>query len=90
MTSKNGFLCGYCRPNMCEDCVNIADEYAELLKMRTNALLTAEHENGRLKLELAAANRRAQMYEEVAHAGVSEIIFAWMDKEIKQILKVTE
>jgi hypothetical protein len=84
---NTGFLCGNCRENMCEDCVNIADEYAELLKMRTNALHTAEHENGKLKLELAAANRRAQMYEEVARAGVGEIISAWMDKEIKQLLK---
>lgn len=83
---SNSFLCTNCRREMCNDCRQIAEEFDELLKRRTTALAIANDRTERLERELADANRRAAMYEQVSKAGINQIIVAWMDKEIEQIL----
>ncbi len=88
MTTKiESFLHERCKENMCEDCVQIAEEYQELLELRTRALQVANYNEAQAKKELAQEKRRADMYEEISKAGMGEIISAWMDKEIKQLLK---
>lgn len=82
--SKDNFLCGNCRNVLCNDCREIADEYAELLIMRSNALSTANHEIEKLKADLICTKRQAAMWEELSKMGMPEIILKWMDS-----LKVT-
>jgi len=84
---KQSFLCGNCKREMCDDCKNIAEEYQELLELRTTALQSAQHENEQLKNKLSNLQRRADMYEQVSKAGFGDVIGAWMDKEINQLLK---
>lgn len=86
MTTQS-FLCGNCRREMCDDCREIAEEYQELLQIRTNALQAANYQVEQLRIELENEKRRSAMYEEVAKAGMGPIIGAWIDKEIGQILK---
>jgi hypothetical protein len=84
--SKQSFLCGNCRREMCDDCREIAEEYQELLEKRTQALSATQEENERLTMELRNTKRRADMFERVAKAGLPNIILAWMDKEINTLL----
>ena len=74
---------------MCQDCIDIADEYMELELNRKRALMTANDEVDRLKQELATMTRRAKMYEEVSKAGIHKTVIAWMDNEISQLLGAT-
>lgn len=83
--SKQSFLCSACRDGMCNDCLEIAEELEELLKIRTNALQAESARVSKLERELADEKRRSAMYEQVAKAGICEIIGAWMDKEIKKL-----
>ena len=80
------FLCGHCKREMCTDCRQIAEEYQELLEARTQALSATRAENERLTRELANEKRRADMFEQVARAGMPNVILAWMDKDITKIL----
>lgn len=86
--TKQSFLCTACRDGMCDDCRDIAEEFDELLKRRTAALANAQDEIEKLKRKYAELERRANMYEEMSKVGLGDIIGAWMDKEIGQILKV--
>ena len=79
-TNKAGFLCDACRQGMCDDCREIADEYAELLQMRTNALQAANYQVEKISEELHTLKRRAAMWEELSKMGMPEIIIKWMDE----------
>jgi len=83
------FLCTRCKAVMCEDCVNIAEEYQELETLRKNAMIEQDYEMQKLRRELDRAERKAKMYEEVSKAGMHETVCAWIDKEINQLLDVT-
>lgn len=75
---------------MCRDCRQIAEEYQDLLEARTQALVTAQDRVGEMKRELDREKRRANMYEQVAKAGIPAVIIAWMDQDINQLLAVGE
>lgn len=81
------FLCTSCKSCMCDDCREIAEEYQELLENRTRALMIANSNEEQAKRRLETETRRADMFEKIAKAGVGDIIAAWIDKEIKQILE---
>ena len=81
------FLHQSCKQRMCTDCVEIAEEYEELLSGRTSALQTANAEVETLLRELRDVKRRSDVYESVSKAGINQIIAAWMDKEIGALLK---
>ena len=83
----SGFLCTYCRAAMCEDCVSIADEHQYLYEQRKMALARAEYKYESLEKEIAKVRRELEMYKEVSKAGVGDIISAWIDKEIEQLLE---
>ena len=72
---------------MYQDCINIAEEYQELYERQKRALMSAESERERLTREMAALTRRAAMYEEVSRSGIPDIVAAWMDDKIEQVLK---
>jgi hypothetical protein len=72
---------------MCEDCISIAEEYQQLENMRKLSMMQTEDELEKMKAELATWKRRAEMYQEVARAGLPDIIGAWMDKSIDLLLK---
>ena len=78
MTGTN-FLCSSCRRDMCDDCKEIADEYAELLALRSNALNTANYKLETLTKEFESFKRKAAIWEELSKMGMSEIITKWMD-----------
>lgn len=80
------FLHESCKAGMCNDCIDIAEEYQELELNRKRALAVA---NDKLEKAIAERNnwkRQAEMYEQVARAGVGDIIAAWIDKEIKSLV----
>ena len=79
--AKTVFLCTSCRREMCDDCKNIADEYAELLTLKNRALSSAEHTIKEMKGKLESAKRRAATFERIAKMGMPEVILAWMDSE---------
>ena len=81
------FLCGNCSRTMCDDCKSTAEEYQELLTIRTRALANAQHELENTQFELEQMKRRVAMYEQVAKAGMPAVIVAWIDKEIGQLVK---
>ncbi len=84
--SKINFLCTSCRRELCDDCKEIADEYAELLTLKNRALSTAEYKIGELEKQLEQSNRRAKMYEELSKMGMPEIILKWMDEQAVKAL----
>ena len=79
MTDTN-FLCRPCREGMCNDCLEIADEYVELLQLRTNALQVANYQVEKLTEEFNSLKRKAAMWEELSKMGMPEIIIKWMDE----------
>jgi len=81
------FLCSRCLQYMCQDCINIANEYIELENNRKLALITANDKLERITKELNKTQRKAKMYEDCAKAGITQIIGAWMDNNIKELLK---
>jgi hypothetical protein len=80
------FLCTNCRREMCNDCREIAEEYQELLKIRTDALHIAEYTVVELKRQLESEKRRADLFEQTAKAGLPQVILAWMDKDISKLI----
>lgn len=88
MADQPTYLCGACSRLMCETCKSIADEYEYLLKVRTQALITAENHLEEKQRELETMKRRADMFEQISKAGLPDVIRAWMDKEIERLLKV--
>ena len=80
------FLCNRCKHVMCEDCISIAEEYQQLDQIRKSSMIRMEEELRQVKAELEQLTRRAAMYQEVAQAGLPDIIGAWIDKEIDQLL----
>lgn len=89
-TMPQSFLCGNCRSAMCSDCQQIAEEYQELYERQKHELSRLLHQVGEWQIKYQNAERRAQMFEEVAKAGIPAVIVAWMDKEIGQLLSVRE
>ena len=81
--SKNNFLCANCRREMCDDCKSIADEYAELLAMRTRALVAANQKIEELLEQLKTAKRQSADWERHAKLGMPELILAWLDSQVK-------
>lgn len=81
------FLCGNCSRTMCEDCKSTAEEYQELLVIRTRALANAQHDLEKAQFELKLMKSRAAMFEDVARAGIPAVIIAWIDKEIGQLVE---
>jgi hypothetical protein len=71
---------------MCTDCRQIAEEYQELLEVRTQALSSAQHQVEQMQLELEREKRRADAFEKIAKIGLPDTIIAWMDKEIGKLL----
>ncbi len=59
-------LCTRCRQVMCQDCIEIADEYHELERNRARAQFVAEKRAEELHLELEQARRDVAMWEELA------------------------
>ncbi len=86
MKNTNSFLCQNCKDGMCEDCISIAEEYQNLLEMRTNALVVANYQVEQLSKAIEKEQRKSAMYENVAKAGFADVICAWMDLEISQLL----
>ena len=85
--SEQSFLCEHCNSCMCLDCISIAEEYQELYENNKNALYDTRIRAEKLERRLARAERKARMFEQVAKAGVGDIVGAWIDKEIDQIMK---
>lgn len=81
------FLCARCKSVMCEDCISIAEEYQMLEQNRKQALVVANDKVEKLQLECDKWKRRAEMFEDVAKAGVGDIISAWMDNNFARLLK---
>lgn len=79
--AKENFLCGQCRRILCNDCKSIADEYAELLTLRTRALSAANDAVEKLTQELARARREKSEWERIAKLGYPATLTAWMDWE---------
>lgn len=73
------FLCTRCRPKLCEDCRDIADEYAELLQNHKVSLSNADHTLDELRRKLDAAQQSAKMWEDLAKLGMPKTIRQWMD-----------
>lgn len=80
------FLHERCKTNMCEDCIALADEYQEIEIRRRAEMIRLDEMNERLKAEFAKLERRAVTWEEVARAGLPDIIEAWAAKEINRII----
>ncbi len=85
--SSPSFLCGCCKSVMCEDCISIAEEYQQLEQIRKLDMLRMEHELTEARAELQKQKRRAEMYEQVARAGLPDIIGAWIDQAIDQLIQ---
>jgi hypothetical protein len=80
--NNNNFLCARCRAAMCPDCLEIADEYAELLQMRTRELGRYAAQVDDLKYQLDLARKAAADWERTAKLGYPEVIQKWMDSEV--------
>jgi glutaredoxin-related protein len=79
MSKSQSFLCPRCKKVMCQDCINIAEEYQELHDRRKFELIRLQEENAELKRKLALAEQRAADYERVAKLGYPEVIQSWID-----------
>lgn len=84
MSQANTFLCTRCRRSMCKDCTSIADEYADLLQRRTQALSLANHRVEELQQELERVKHKAALWEEMSKVGLPAVIQQWMDDKIGQ------
>lgn len=80
------FLHNHCKAGMCQDCIDIAEEYQELELNRKRALMAANDQAEKAIKDRDQWKRQAEMYEQVAKAGIGDIIAAWVDKEIKLLL----
>lgn len=78
------FLCTRCRACMCQDCLEIADEYHELERNRARNQFLAERDNFRLKQELERVQKERQMWEDLAKLPFPGIIQRWMDTIIEE------
>lgn len=81
------FLHERCKANMCEDCIDLAEEYQELHEIRRREIIRVDEENERIKAEFAQLKRKAEMWEQMARAGLPDIIEAWVAREITRIIK---
>jgi len=88
MKNTASFLCGNCNRVMCEDCKSIAEEYEHLLQIRTRELIAAQDRLEEKQIELDVMKRRADMFEKISKCAIPEVIIAWIDKDINQLLKV--
>lgn len=68
---------------MCPDCLQIADEYAELLKNHQRAAYAGTEKIEELKRQLAREVRRADDYEKIAKLGYPEILQKWIDSQVR-------
>ena len=84
---KQSFLHERCKTNMCEDCITLAEEYQEIEVRRRAKIIRLDEENERLKARFDKLERRAFVWEEVARAGLPDIIEAWVAKKIDRIIK---
>jgi hypothetical protein len=71
---------------MCDDCKSIADEYVELLVLRSQALANADRRIEDLTRELEAAKREAATWEKLTKMGMPAIVLKWMDERGAQAL----
>lgn len=79
------FLCTQCRASMCPDCLEIADEYAELLQMRTRELSRYAEKASRLEHDIGLVMKQAAAWERLAKLGFPEVIQEWMDSLAKEV-----
>jgi hypothetical protein len=79
MSEQTKFLCTPCRREMCADCRGIADEYAELLSNRTQALGQADWKLREAERKAEEAESRAASYKQIVELGLPPVTLAWMD-----------
>jgi hypothetical protein len=84
MANKPEYLCRNCLLSMCDDCLNVSEEYEELNKRLKVALWQMEE---KLK-EVAKAEQRAQLaeqraadWERLMKLGQNKLILAWIDSQ---------
>lgn len=75
----NNFVCGRCSALVCEDCMGIAEEWAELAQARARELFRNEDEMKKMREELARAKRKADDYERMMKLGQNAVLLAWID-----------
>ena len=81
------FLHERCKANMCEDCIALAEEYQKIEEMRRAEMIRLDEENECLKADFATLNRKAESWQQIARAGLTDIIEAWAANEIDGIIK---
>lgn len=81
------FLHERCKATMCQDCIDLAEEYQQLHEIRRREIIRVDEENERIKAQFAKLERQAIVWEEIARAGLPDIIEAWAAKEIDRIIK---
>lgn len=67
-----------CMAVICDDCREIAEEYAELSARRGLALFAADEQIAELKREVERQTDLAQMWEDNLKIGYPEIMRAWL------------
>lgn len=82
--NKQSCVCGRCRIVMCEDCLSITDEYAELLQNHQHAAYDGTNEIETLRKDLARAKTTSKMWEDLAKLGYPDVIQKWMDEQNKE------
>lgn len=79
MKATYNFICRRCSALVCEDCRQIAKEWAELAQARARSLFSAEEEMKRLRQELDLAKRRADDFEQMMKLGQNTLLLAWIN-----------
>lgn len=77
------FLCNSCHRNLCNDCREISDEYAELFALRTQALATTESTLSKQSEELRSVKRQLVEWQRMAKLGYAEVLAEWMDSQVE-------
>ena len=60
------FLHDYCKAGMCQDCIELAEEYQMLEEKRKEAMRRAEAEMDKTRSRCGKLERKAKMWEEIA------------------------
>ena len=79
-TNPYNFFCSRCNTILCEDCKNIALEYAELEAMRKMELANADHTSKEASKEIARLKREVEFLRETLALGFPAIAQAYFNK----------
>jgi hypothetical protein len=81
------FLHERCKANMCQDCIDLAEEYQILDERRRAEMIQLDEEIEAYRAKLRELKTSADLWEQIARTGLPALIEAWAAEEIDRIIK---